>query len=143
MPTLLKWTYDGGAPDSAEAARRGEQRAFSGDKAEDDVFGTGVLDTISGSSAFINFGTAEAKDIKQRTAEHVYVLVQRPVQCPSWRSWRSFAISAAYALGRPTAGRRLPSIISVSRRSLTSERGRGVSGVRGVWGGGQYIDLLY
>ena len=78
MPTLLKWTYEGGAPDSAEAARRGEQRAFSGDKVEDDVFGTGVLDAISGSSAFINFGTAEATDIKQRTAEHVYVLVQRP-----------------------------------------------------------------
>ena len=69
MPTLLKWTYEGGAPDSAEAARRGEQRAFSGDKVEDDVFGTGVLDAISGSSAFINFGTAEATDIKQRTAE--------------------------------------------------------------------------
>ena len=50
MPTLLKWTYDGGAPDSAEAARRGEQRAFSGDKVEDDVFGTGVLTALSGIS---------------------------------------------------------------------------------------------
>ena len=68
--------------------------------------------------------------------------VEQPLQL-SMHARLSFAISAAYALGRPTAGRRLPSIISVSRRSLTSERGRGVSGVRGVWGGGQYIDLLY
>ena len=63
MPTLLKWTYDGGAPDSAEAARRGEQRAFSGDKVEDDVFGTGVLTVLSG--------------IISHTVSNVYMYVTR------------------------------------------------------------------
>ena len=32
MPTLLRWNYEGGIEGSDEAKRRGEQRAFAGDK---------------------------------------------------------------------------------------------------------------
>ena len=39
MPTIYKWEYTGGEDGSAEAARRGTQRAFANDYVVDDIFG--------------------------------------------------------------------------------------------------------
>ena len=59
MPTLLKWTYEGGRDGSEEAKRRGEQRAYAGDKVVDDALGNGILDRVNGTDLMINVGTTE------------------------------------------------------------------------------------
>jgi len=56
MPMLLTWEYGGGVDGSAEAARRGTQRAYSGDTVIDDVHGQGMIDRLDGTILIIQFG---------------------------------------------------------------------------------------
>jgi hypothetical protein len=63
-PTLLRWKYDGGQDGSAEAARRGEQRAYADDVVVDDAFGRGKLKGMGGSDLQIIFDGDE--DVGER-----------------------------------------------------------------------------
>ena len=71
-PTLLRWEFEGGKEGSPEAARRGEQRAYSGDVVVDDYFGQGKLQSMAGGQLSIIFDGDE--EALPRTSGHVYAL---------------------------------------------------------------------
>lgn len=83
MPTLLTWEYQGGGDGSDDAARRGEQRVYPGDRVMDDVLGLGVAVSMDGPSLLVEFAHANMdsstgrKEVKLRTAGHIRAIASR------------------------------------------------------------------
>jgi hypothetical protein len=124
MPTLLKWEFTGGDDGSELAKHRGEQRAYAGDKVEDEMMGQAMLDAIDRTYAFLNFGTSEAPDVNRRRLCHVRVLQQREKLAAEKPTGRS----AAGAATLPTIFGRAPAVIT----SPQVGRGRGRGGRKGL-----------
>ena len=69
MPTLLRWTYSG-----SHSEHPAEQRVFAGDHVYvDDEQDVGILASLDGSAASVEFGRSEAKTIKKVCARAVSV----------------------------------------------------------------------
>ena len=74
---LLKWIFSGGADGSELAEKRGEQRAYATDIVVDECLGDARLISFGDTPAWLRLEFAGVKEVKLRTAGHIYVKVQR------------------------------------------------------------------
>ena len=70
IPSLLTWDYNG-----IQKEEHGRQRAHAGDAVNCDQDGLGTIDRLDGSSAWVEFGEGEAKELKKVSLSALVVVV--------------------------------------------------------------------